>query len=266
MSTFLMLIGFVFLIMSLVGLISPKIVLGKWGAKVNRFQTFMIFIFLFVACVVGGTNLSMRDYDERKKKEETELAEKKKVQPKPEIAVKPETSVAKAAEEKPKDDKKTDSQPAVPKPVEKASHQTAKSPESKSISVSYAQVMKNLSNFFIMGDTNITVDKRVRYSGHTPTYTALLEIIGDKENIESTTLIIATPKDSPSIRDQNTAITLIFIQNVMPEWKDSNTWIVQSFKKIAKSQNNISSKVVGNKKITVKYVAPIGIMLVIEHK
>ncbi len=80
MGMLIFLIGLIFGVMSFVGLISPKIVLGKWGAKVNRFQTFMIFISLFIACVLGSSSLNMRDYEERKKKEETELAEKKKAE------------------------------------------------------------------------------------------------------------------------------------------------------------------------------------------
>jgi len=117
MATALMFIGFIFLVMSLIGLISPKIVLGKWSAKVNRFQTFMIFIFLFVVCIVGGSQMSLHEYRAEKKIETS--------QPKPAITPKPEAVVAKAPEEKQKENKVegTDSQTALPKPIEKPNPQ-----------------------------------------------------------------------------------------------------------------------------------------------
>ena len=131
MGSFLMLISFIFLVMSLIGLISPKIVLGKWGAKVNRFQTFMIFIFLFVVCIVGGSQMSLHEYRaEKEKQAEVVNADKKveTVQPKPAITPKPEPAVVKAPEEKTKENKVegSDSQTALPKPIEKPNSQTVK--------------------------------------------------------------------------------------------------------------------------------------------
>jgi len=253
MSALITLLGLFFLIAAFVGVISPKTVLGKWSDKFTRFQTFMLFIFLFIFCVVGGSQLSHRDYEDRKRKEESELSEKKKTQPTPQPATKPEQAnitPPKAA--------------AAPKPVEKPRPQAATQENPKGISVSYDQVMADLSKLFKM-EKNILADGRLRYSGNTPNYLSLLEIIGDKTNIDSATLIIATPKDS-ELRQQNVAIASVFIKNTMPEIKDRNIWITQSLKKVGESGKDEFSEDVGAKKITIKYTDTLGIMFVVNHK
>ncbi len=159
----------------------------------------------------------------------------------------------------------------APQPVtEKPASQTVKSVKAEGISISYNQIMKYLSNFFEMKETT-KVNGRDRHTAFTTDYTALLEIIGDKENIYQANVFLGLPNDAPEVLVRNTAIMLRFLENIVPEWTSRNDWANNTLKEITKSDDNTKSIIWGNKKISMQYVniqfiKITGIMIIVKHK
>jgi tetratricopeptide (TPR) repeat protein len=72
MPTLFFFLGMLFLFFAFMGLISPKMVLSKWGIKIGRLKTFALFFFLAFASVMVGGNLLTKQYEAERKKEEIE--------------------------------------------------------------------------------------------------------------------------------------------------------------------------------------------------
>lgn len=139
--------------------------------------------------------------------------------------------------------------------------------ENRAIGISYYQVMEYLSNFFLM-EKSTPVRGQERYMGQTPDNLAILEIIGNKNNISQATIMIGIPNDAPDKLVRNTVLAIRFLENTVPEWTDSNEWITANAKRVADIPGVSDVKVVkGNKLITMTFLKPFGMLtLTVKHK
>ena len=138
--------------------------------------------------------------------------------------------------------------------------------DDNTIGVSYNQMMNYLSNSFTM-EKSTPVKGRDRYMGTTSSGTTILEIIGEKDNIAQTTLIIGIPSDNQYILIENSAILLRFLENAVPEWEDSSDWVTTSIEKFSSSTSNKEEKVYGNKLIEMSLLKELGwVMVTVKHK
>jgi hypothetical protein len=127
------------------------------------------------------------------------------------------------------------------------------------LGISYNQVMNGLSKDFSMRKST-PVDGQERYIGMVRNELAVLEVIGDRNNITKTSLTIALVNNSDKDVAINTALLYIFLRNVVPGWTISEAEI----KKLLSSPYNSPSykKVVGNKLIEVSLIKSSGMMSV----
>lgn len=131
----------------------------------------------------------------------------------------------------------------------------------KKLGVSYNQMMNYLSNFFTM-EKSTPVKGEDRYMSTTSNKLATLEIIGKKDDISETSLLIGIPSDDNSVIIENSAILLRFLKNAVPEWEDSSDWATTSMEKIAASSNDKEEKIYGDKKINMSVMRELGMMIV----
>ena len=100
------------------------------------------------------------------------------------------------------------------------------------LGVSYDGVMQYLTSFFPKMERGTLNDGRLRYMGQANKTEALatLEIIGDKNNIDTATLILFIPNDAPNIIIGNSAIMIRFLMNLFPSrHKDVSDWVNKRF-------------------------------------
>lgn len=120
---------------------------------------------------------------------------------------------------------------------------------SAQIAVTYLQAMKYLEpDFNLKGVGTPTGNRKI--VGQSNDGIAVVELVGDLDNLTSASLTIAVPNDSENARARNSARLLRFIANTVPEWKGNSDWIKASLKKITRGDYSDSSTTVGSKKIT----------------
>lgn len=96
------------------------------------------------------------------------------------------------------------------------------------ISRSYSQVMYKLGSSFDVKQSS-NVKGIARYMGNTKNYMANIEIIGNKNNIKSATILIGLPNDNESVRGLNLLYAIRFLKNVS-SIKNPIKWIGDSVK------------------------------------
>lgn len=62
-------LAFLFFVAAFIGLISPKLVLFKWGKNITRFKTFMLFFILSISCVIANGVVASRQAEKMKAEE-----------------------------------------------------------------------------------------------------------------------------------------------------------------------------------------------------
>lgn len=134
-------------------------------------------------------------------------------------------------------------------------------PVTKRLGVSYDQMMNYLSNFFTM-EKSSPVNGVDRYMATTTNGLAILEIIGNKDNISQTTLLLGLPNDNSTVAIENSALLLLFLKNAVPEWKDRDTWATASLKKIAETSSDEEKKLYGGKSIEMSFLKELGMLSV----
>ena len=136
--------------------------------------------------------------------------------------------------------------------------QSTKNRSSKTLNISYHQVMSKLAeNFPTMQKADVKVNGKNKYIGKAEHGTAVLEIIGNKQNITETSLSCFVSGNN-SLRDvKNAGITLIFLNTVIPEWKKAHEWVTQIISSFGKAE-----KTYGNKVITVIVVRELSLFTI----
>ena len=116
------------------------------------------------------------------------------------------------------------------------------------INISYNDMMKYLENFYTIEKSKLDNDDR--YMGTTEF--SIFEMVGNKDNLKSTTLVLINPK-SQQDQLQNSAILLRFLKNALPEWETSNEWAVKSLSRFAKNLSTSEMKLIGKKNVKMVY-------------
>ncbi len=131
------------------------------------------------------------------------------------------------------------------------------------INVSYNDMMKYLKNFYVMKLSKI--DNVNRYMGTTKY--SLFEMIGNKNNLTSTTLIIfINPKDQKSTL-QNSALLIRFLKNAAPEWDESFNWANESLNTLISEESKFEEIIIGEKVIKMSYYKNnSSFSIVVKHK
>src|SRR3954466_12058153 len=119
------------------------------------------------------------------------------------------------------------------------------------IGITYEQAMRYFGDDFRMSKST-PVDGRDRYMGTSKNGMAVLEIIGQRNDLSQASLIVGLPNDSPAIVVHNAAMLLRFLKNTVPGWAGSSAWATSTLKKIAKSDGKVSI-VKGGIIITMQY-------------
>jgi hypothetical protein len=132
---------------------------------------------------------------------------------------------------------------------------------SAGMGVSYNQVMAYLPSQIKMTKST-PVRGEDRYMGSTADNLAMLEIIGAKENISQTTLIIGLPNDSKTTVIRNTGLYIRFLKNTVPEWPGVTDWGNDALKRFASSSESSAAITHGNKLISLSLLKPTSMLTV----
>ncbi|HEX4959603.1 MAG TPA: hypothetical protein VF173_02095 [Thermoanaerobaculia bacterium] len=131
--------------------------------------------------------------------------------------------------------------------------------------LSYSQMTQYLSSYFSL-EKSTPVNGQPRYMGATGDKLAMLELIGDKNDLTEATLIIGLPNDSQSVLVRNSAMFMRFIKNAAPSWEGSGDWAVAALKKATTTEVPVST-VRGTRRITVSLQKPLAMVLVtVKHR
>lgn len=140
----------------------------------------------------------------------------------------------------------------------------------KLLGISYNQVIADLGDIFSLKDTPLT-DGRTRYMGSSYDNLALLEITGEKKNVEEVALVVFIPQDDAEGITRVTVYVLKVIQNVFPNWTASDEWLRDALRTIAREYNTKETstveKVYGNIRMTLTGSQLLGALtLSVTHK
>lgn len=124
------------------------------------------------------------------------------------------------------------------------------SSEIKGLGISYDQIVNNISKYFVMNKDS--VDGQDRYMGQSTNKLMILEIIGKKQNLNQVSLVLPISDSDPQALMENTAVVLIFLKNILPNYPKAYEWVLTTTSK--------REKVYGNKVITVIPIKQIGSM------
>lgn len=138
----------------------------------------------------------------------------------------------------------------------------------KTLHVSFKEVMFVLDNLFPSMEYSRLSDGRDKYLGMSAGGAAVLEVIGDIENLQQVYLMITMPEDSPETIFVNGQAMNRFIQNVAPDWGDGAIeWWTDSLEKLRSTDQVKTTR--GNKVFILKNLldTPLkGISLLITPK
>ncbi len=134
--------------------------------------------------------------------------------------------------------------------------------EEKTLGVSYVNMMSYLSNMFTMKQES-QVQGKDRWMGQTANQLALLELIGDKDDLSSVSLMFGVPNDAPNVVIENSAILLRFLKNAVPEWNDSSAWATDALEQIAKNPTQEIKETYNGKVVKMTAIKELGMITVI---
>lgn len=138
----------------------------------------------------------------------------------------------------------------------------SRQPQPAGIGVTYEQAMQGLNNDFIMKSSPLN-DGRERYLGRPADGMAVLEIIGQKNNISGIHIMLGTPKDSDAILRRNATRLAHVLINTVPEWNSASEWASRTLSKLSHETGDSSESIVNsNKTITIKTLKSLGMILV----
>lgn len=105
----------------------------------------------------------------------------------------------------------------------------------RGLGVSHHAMLEALSGDFISEDSS-PVDGQPRRLAKAKNEMALLETIGDEDDVSSATLMIFVPNDSPKVVFENTAYGIVFTKTALPDWPDASNWFSESIKKFSEGR------------------------------
>jgi hypothetical protein len=141
----------------------------------------------------------------------------------------------------------------------------ARNTNQHSIGLTYKQVAQYLDRSISMSKSS-DVGGQPRYMGQSSDGLAILEIIGDKNDISQATIMIGVPNDSHAKLISNTALLVRFIKNIDPAWGGGADWAASALQN-ASSTGNPQSTVRGNKLIKLSTIKSVGLVsLTVKHR
>ena len=132
--------------------------------------------------------------------------------------------------------------------------------------ISYDQMMSKMESTFTMSPTP-GVKGYDRYQGESRRNLSILEIIGNKSDIRSATLLLGVPQDQPEVLTRNTGLAILFLQACDPEWTDVPKYLQNAFKAIPRTTEKEVSTVRGQNRIAIKQLEEMGMLQFdVRHK
>lgn len=131
--------------------------------------------------------------------------------------------------------------------------------------LSYAQITRYLAGNFALSQST-PVDSQPRYMGATADHLAMLELIGDRNDLTQATLMIGIPNDSRSVLVRNTAMFVRFVKNAAPGWAGSTDWATMALKQAVATDSPVST-IRGARRITISFIKTLAIVSVtVKHR
>lgn len=142
---------------------------------------------------------------------------------------------------------------------------SGESPKGSTTGISYSQMMGHgLGELFDVKQSS-DVDGRKRYMGESKSGTAMLELIGEKDDLYQATLIMGKPgKDATSTL--HAGFTLAFLGNVDGTWTGPERagWFGEVAKEFAGKEHGKASITRGKNRITIELMDPLGLTITVE--
>lgn len=139
------------------------------------------------------------------------------------------------------------------------------SAEGPTTGISYSQMMGHgMGELFDMKQSS-DVDGRTRYMGESKSGTAILELIGEKDDLYKASLIMGMPsKDSTATL--HAGFTLAFLGNADSTWtsEERSDWFAGLAKQFAGKDNGEASIIRGRNRITAEMMERMGLTLTVE--
>lgn len=139
------------------------------------------------------------------------------------------------------------------------------SSEGATTGISYSQMMGHgMGELFDMKQSS-DVDGRTRYMGESKSGTAVLELIGEKDDLYKATLIMGMPgRDSTATL--HAGFTLAFLGNADSTWtgQERSDWFAGLAKQFAGKDNGKASIIRGRNRITAEMMESMGLTLTVE--
>jgi len=125
------------------------------------------------------------------------------------------------------------------------------------IGITYDEVTRGLTDWIPMKKATLP-DGRNRYLGTATDKLSMLEVVGERSNIFSATLIIEVPNDANGATLVRQTVTLgIFVKNAMPEWDKCLTeWVIPTTERLGTSESESTQR--GNKTIKITKLRKLG--------
>jgi hypothetical protein len=131
--------------------------------------------------------------------------------------------------------------------------------------LSFAQVTLDLAGHFSMAQST-PVGGRPRLMGATADKLAVLEVVGDLDDLTSATLAVAAPKDAPAALARNSGLLLAFARNATFHWPGSTKWVLAALKRTRETGKTVIVVRHGNL-VTVRAEPALGLILIsVKHR
>jgi hypothetical protein len=138
--------------------------------------------------------------------------------------------------------------------------------QGRGIGISYEAAVAHLSKFFVMTKTT-SDDGQERYMGRTSDGTAMLEIIGDKDDISEASLFLNIPNDDVGAAMRNGGFFDIFAKDIDPKWNDASAWVTNNLGHMSDSQTDAVEMIRGEKVFTLRLMKPLGMISIsVRHR
>ena len=133
----------------------------------------------------------------------------------------------------------------------------------KPIDLTYDRVTLDLDKVFSMRRYS-NIDGFPRYKGLCTNKLGVLEVVGPKHNIVQATLAMAFIAGDKALNEQNTAIMLLFLNNISStsEWPIVKDWFIYSVERFIDHPNDIVKVVVGVKEISLRCIPKLQLMVI----
>lgn len=113
--------------------------------------------------------------------------------------------------------------------------------KNQGLGVTFEKAVSGLSSLVSIKKTS-SISEKDEWNGLSPDKSVMLSVSGTKENVSEATISIKIKLEKNSqLNSKNKAILMTFLNNLAPEWKEKESWIDSSLKKLALNDNSAQS-------------------------